>query len=290
MSTNPHRKEHMQDLNSFLRGLETKKFTSDNDGQKIVSHFIGDYKLNDINSIFRKHATVLRTSYSQINIPLDNEVEYGGGWVLENNDYKSQDAKGNWKGTTINTYEMYTRVQVTRDFLDDMSSNITDVIENRVSSNFLKKENTAFLYGNGKIQPNGMLTGIEPIKINDSNPSIILSNLFTRLSSEYHLNAIFLINFKFASTLFTIADQKNIIIQNDKLTIFGCTAYIIPELNDSDLCVFVNMKNYYIVDNGDMKIIKDEYTYKPDVEFFFTKRVGGKLLNNNSICFFKENN
>jgi HK97 family phage major capsid protein len=280
----------MQDLNSFLRGLETKKFTSDNDGQKIVSHFIGDYKLNDINSIFRKHATVLRTSYSQINIPLDNEVEYGGGWVLENNDYKSQDAKGNWKGTTINTYEMYTRVQVTRDFLDDMSSNITDVIENRVSSNFLKKENTAFLYGNGKIQPNGMLTGIEPIKINDSNPSIILSNLFTRLSSEYHLNAIFLINFKFASTLFTIADQKNIIIQNDKLTIFGCTAYIIPELNDSDLCVFVNMKNYYIVDNGDMKIIKDEYTYKPDVEFFFTKRVGGKLLNNNSICFFKENN
>ena len=47
------------------------------------------------------------------------------------------------------------------------------------------------------------------------------------------------------------------------------------------------MKSYYIVDNGDLKIIKDEYTYKPDIEFFFTRKVGGKLLDKKSICYFQ---
>ena len=281
------KREQMQDLNNFLRGLEIKKFTADNEGKKTVSQFVSEYQLNDMNSIFREHATILRTSNSQITIPLDDEVDYCGGWVLEDKEYKKEEAKGNWKGTTINTYEMYTRVQVTRDFLDDMCSNITEVIQNRVENNFLKKENTSLLYGNGKIQPEGMLKDIEPIVVENATPIIILTTLFTRLSSEYHKGAIFLLHSSFATMLFTIADQKNIIIQNNKLTIFGCSAYIIPELNEIDLCIFVNMKSYYIVDNGDLKIIKDEYTYKPDIEFFFTRKVGGKLLDKKSICYFQ---
>jgi HK97 family phage major capsid protein len=66
--------------------------------------------------------------------------------------------------------------------------------------------------------------------------------------------------------------------------------FVVESLKEEDMAIIVDLKNAYcIVDRADISIFKDPYSNKPDIEFYFSKRLGGAPINSNALVIVKKN-
>lgn len=241
--------------------------------------------------------------------------EATSGWVGET------EARGETTAPKIGEYripvhEQYAEPRATQKLLDDAMFNVEEWLAGKIAERLARMENDAFVNGNGVRKPRGFLTYaagtpsastfnvIEQIASGgagafaSSDPGDALINLVYALKSAYREKAVFMMK---RSTLAAVRKLKdgddNYLWQPDFQLKQGGSllgfdvieAEDMPAISANSLSIAFGDFNagYQIVDRQGVRILRDNFTAKPYVKFYTTKRVGGDVVNFEAIKLMK---
>ncbi len=179
-------------------------------------------------------------------------------------------------------------------------------------------EGKAFVSGTGVNQPLGFLTSPNATTSDGaramgtlqvlgtgaagafpaSNPADKLIDLVQTLRSPYRQGAVFVMNSATAAAVrkFKTADGAFMfqpsLAAGQPATLLGyplIEAEDMPDIAAGSLSIaFGNFKaGYVIAERNATTILRDPYTHKPYVHFYATKRIGGQVVNSESIKLLK---
>ncbi|WP_159990821.1 phage major capsid protein [Pelistega ratti] len=242
-------------------------------------------------------------------------TEHGmsSGWVGET-DARPETTTGKFKPFTYNTGEIYVNPSATQQMLDDSEINLESWLLGEIDNEIALQEGKAFLTGDGVNKPTGLLTYIEGnanaskhpygaikvVKSGNANEitADALIDLVYALPATYASNAGFVMNRNTLATLRKLKDgQGNYLWQPSLVagqpsTLLG---YKVTELVDmpdvaanTTPVLFGDLaQGYMVLDRVGVRVLRDPYTNKPFVSFYTTKRVGGGLLNPDTMKVLK---
>jgi HK97 family phage major capsid protein len=239
---------------------------------------------------------------------LDDHDEAAAGWTSETASV-SETSSPQIAKRNIQVHELYAQPKATQRLIDDSEIDIEAWIAAKVSDIFSRKENTAFISGNGVGQPRGILTyaagtswgSIQQVNSGTSAQVTAdgLIKLYYALKDAYARRASFLMNRATVQAVRLLKETST----NQYLWQPGLTAGApdtllgVPVFMAADMPVAVadslsvavgDFKSaYQIVDRAGIRILRDPFTDKPFVKFYTTKRVGGDVVNFDAIKLMK---
>lgn len=212
--------------------------------------------------------------------------------------------------------EIHARAPVTSWLLDDAAFSVEQYLADHVVTEFAMREGEAFITGNGVIQPRGLLT-YEINALADANrptheiqyiptgngsgfpatdAADVLINLAYALAPAYRANARWIMNSNTAAVVRKFKDGDGRYMWADALTagtpnlLLGYPVVMVEDMPDiaagEHPIAFGDFRRAYrIVDKGQPRVIRDEYSRKHEglVEFFWKRRVGGCLADGQAV-------
>ncbi len=261
----------------------------------------------------RQLATVMSISSEAVEMLRDTD-EAEAQWVSELGAREDTD-QGEIGRIRIPVHELHAQPKATQKLLDDAIINVEEWLISRVSGRFSRRENTAFMTGDGVGQPRGLLSYSTAATSDDtrnwgvlehvatgadgafasSDGADVLITLMNKLKAGYLPKANWLMprsvvdvvrKFKESSTDAYIW-QPGLQVGNPA-TLLGYPVVLaedMPSMSSGSLSVaFGNFEEgYTIVDRIGMRVLRDPYTSAPFVKFRCSKRVGGDVVNFDAI-------
>ncbi len=234
------------------------------------------------------------------------------GWVGETEARPTTDTPttGEWD---IPVHEQYAKPKATQKLLDDSMVNVEQWLGNKVSRKFSREENNAFVLGDGTKKPRGFLTydaastieAFERGSIGQLTTEVSLAlsfddmiELLGALKDDYAVNATWAFNRRTRTDIRKLKDDEGQYLWQPSVqvgepaTILGRPMVIfddMPDIAANALSVAVAdwAETYQIVDRSGISVLRDPYSAKPFVEFYTRKRVGGDVINFDSIKIAK---
>ena len=246
-----------------------------------------------------------------------------------------EEAEANWVGETesrtdtttpdlgkliIPAHEIYAMPKVTQKLLDDSSIDIGGWLVEKVGNRFARRENAAFVTGDGIRKPRGFLSyGADSVATDDStrawgklqyvpsgaannfastNPADVLVNIQSELKSVFRTGAAWMMNRRTAGVIRQFKDSNGRFLWTDSLAqgqppmLLGhpvSLAEDMPSIGAGTFPVaFGDFRaGYTIVDRSGDKLLRDPFTDKPNVRFYMYRRVGGDVTNFEAIKLLK---
>lgn len=300
-------------LDTPLSGYERKSLstTSESDGGYLVPSGLHNrlYSTLHTTSVMRGLANVREISSSSLELLIDKGTA-DAGWVAETQD-RDETKTPNLIKARIPAHEMYARPRATQKLLDDAMVNVEDWLSQKISQKMAAMENTAFIQGDGKISPMGILSyptvekeawewgKLEEIKtgvagnFKEKGEVDTLLVLFHALKTPYLSGASWLMSRTAQMALRRLQDpgSRQYLWQPPlggmlNPTLLGYPVVVCDDMpslttgTPSKSILFGNFKEgYQIVDRFGTRVLRDPYSAKPYVEFYTTRRVGGAVLN-----------
>lgn len=261
-------------------------------------------------SNLRALATIVPISGKELVIPRD-EGEFGfGGWVGEST-ASSETTTSQLGESKIAVHEMFSEPRVTQQMLEDAGFDVESYVAGKVGDKFGRIEETSFFTGTGVNQPRGLLTyaagsptnGVLPPQtieqIVSGNATALtgdgLYNLVYALKTFYTKNANWLLSRTVVRDLLKLKDGQGNYLWQMRNVQAGQPATLIdyPVVRAEDMpavaanalaVAFGDFKQTYtIVDRLGITLLRDNLTAKPYVKFYNRRRVGGDVVNFESI-------
>jgi HK97 family phage major capsid protein len=244
---------------------------------------------------------------------LYNDRATASGWVGETA-ARPTTAQAQLGQLTFSTGEVYANPKATQRVLDDALIDVESWLAMEVETEFAYQENVAFISGNGTNKPNGLLTyatgaanaathpwGAIPEVVSGAAAAITVDGLIDLvydLPTERSANARFIMNRKTHAAVRKLKDgDGNLIWQRglapgEPSTILGqpvTEMAAMPDVaaNAYPIAFGDFQRGYLIVDRVGIRITRDPYTDKPNVQFYTTKRVGGGVNDPQSLRLHK---
>jgi HK97 family phage major capsid protein len=265
-------------------------------------------------SPMRSVASIMTIGTDALEGPRDLD-EATTGWVGEQ-DSRPETATPETGEYRIPVNEQYALPKTTQKLLDDASFPVESWLVEKVSDKFARTENTAFVLGNGVKQPRGFLTypagtpskaTFEVIQVTNSgaagafaatDPGDPLIDMVFNIKAPLRTGAVWAMSSLTEAAVRKLKDgQGNYLWQPDFGKMTGGLLLGFPTTNFEDMpaiaanslsLAFANWKKgYQIVDRIGIRLLKDPYTSKGYVLYYFTKRVGGDVLNFEAIKIMK---
>lgn len=295
-----------------LQVLEKKNLSTltDSDGgymipQTLIAKLEKD--LSDV-SVVRRLANVMQISSSSVDLLL-NKTGAAAGWTGEQDDRDATDSPQVQK-LVVPVHEMYAKPRATQKLLDDASINVEQWLSDAVAHRLAEIENKAFLYGDGDQKPTGILSyataeeaswgHFAHVSYDVENLIDNLVDMFASIKGEHLNDATWLMSRATLAAVRKLKDQDGRHIWQPSLdaaapsTLLGYKVEICDELpalgseNAGASIIFGNFNRaYQVVDRQGATILRDPYSAKPYVEFYTTKRVGGDVVNFESLVMLK---
>jgi HK97 family phage major capsid protein len=235
--------------------------------------------------------------------------EADSGWVGERTTRNETDSPelGMW---AIPVNEQYAEPKATQKMLDDSSVDIESWLIRKISDKLTRRENNAFLVGNGVLKPRGLLTYATSATADDTRNWGIFQHINTgapgafystapgdalidaqfALKSGYRSNANWLMNRLSVASVRKLKDGDGNYLwvpdfesrQGGKLLGYDIIeAEDMPSIGVNSLAIaFGDFRQaYQIVDRTGVRLLRDPYTQKGYIKFYVTKRVGGGAVN-----------
>lgn len=315
--------EYAKHFNSFLRkGMtieealherECKEHSVmiDEDGGFLVDSQMSNEIVTKVfdSSPMRQLASVQTISSDRLEM-LEDLDEIESGWVGEKQ-ARPETETAKFKKIAIPVHELYAQPAATQKILDDAAVNVESWLAGKAAEKFSRDEATAFVRGDGVNMPKGFLsyadgTGfgqIERVETAASNTLAAddLIELSYKLKGAYKTGASWLMQRETVKLLrkFKGSDGQYLWqpgLNGDAQDSF--LGFAINEADDMDAMTgtdggkesiaFGNWRaGYQIVDRTGVRVLRDPYTRKPFVLFYFTKRVGGGVKNFEAIKSLK---
>lgn len=291
---------------SGLSADELKALSTDDDtsGGYRVPVTISNRVLENIVEIspIRELATVETiTTGDTLELPVDaEELVVGKGAERK---APTQTGTGNPFGLLrIETHEQVAMPAATQKLLEDASFDVEGWIDRKVRRRFGKAEGRAFVVGSGVDEPQGIITvaiagGIKSFKsgaaagLGNGDALVRMSH---DLEDEYAVNGTWLMHRKALGEIRLMKDSQGRSLWQPMLA-DGTPAQILSRpyrtavdmsaptdagvfTGDDHAVLFGDFEEgYTIVDRLGMTLLRDPYTNKPFVLFYFRRRVGGKV-------------
>jgi HK97 family phage major capsid protein len=290
--------------------LETKALSvaSDPDGGYLVSPQISDMIIKTVfeTSPMRQICSIQTISSDSLEI-LEDRAEAAAGWTTESG-ATSDTTTPTMAKKSIPVHELYAQPKATQKLIDDSAIDIEAWLADKVSAIFSKKENTAFVSGDGVGKPRGILTyasgtswgQIEQVASGSSGAATAdkIIALYYALKEDYAVNATFLMNRSMVEAVRKLKDTTNQYLWNPGLalgapdTLMGVPVHQAADMPvaaaDSLSIACGDFRSaYQIVDRTGVRVLRDPFTDKPFVKFYSTKRVGGDVVNFEAIKLMK---
>lgn len=206
--------------------------------------------------------------------------------------------------------EIYANPQATQTSLDDLFFNAESWLQEEVAREFAEQEGLAFLTGNGTNKPKGLLAydlsedadgtrdfGKFQKVLVDTAGAVAgddLINLIYSLKRGYRANASWMMSGLTVSVLRVLKDQQGNYLWQPGLqagqpsTLMGYSIVENEDMPDvavnSNAVMFGDFRlAYTIVDRIGTRVLRDQYTNKPNVGFYTTKRVGGMATDTQAV-------
>jgi HK97 family phage major capsid protein len=269
----------------------------------------------------RQLATVVSVGSDTLEGPIDNG-EFDAAWVGEKQTRAQTDAAqfGKW---VIPVNELYAYPWVTQKLLEDAKIDIEAWLGTKSGDKFARKENTAYISGDGELKPKGLLSyamaatadgagrpwgTFEFVSSGVANSAAFIAlnagatdkiiDLIYALKAAYRQNAKFLMS---RSTVGMVRKLKD--GQGNYVWAPGATAGQPSQLFNFDIAEGEDMpavataatpiafgdfgETYTIVDRLGIGVVRDNITQPGFVKFHMRKRVGGGAINFESMKFLK---
>lgn len=232
------------------------------------------------------------------------------GWVGETA-ARPETATPTFGSVTYTTGEIYANPSATQQMLDDSEVDLEAWLAGEVEQEFSFQENVAFVSGTGANgRPNGILTYVTgganaaahpygAITLTNSGAATGLTsdgivNLIHALPSAFTQNASFAMNRDTMRAARLLKDTTGQYLWQPSYqagtpsTLSGYSVNEVaamPNLAAASRSVLFGdfKRSYLIVDRVGVRLLRDPFTNKPYVMFYTTKRVGGGLLNPESM-------
>lgn len=264
-------------------------------------------------SPIRQYASVQSITGEGLDVVIDDD-EASSGWVNEVATRSETDTPQLGK-KIITAHEQFAIPQATQKLLDDSGINIEQWLSSKVADIFSRKENTAFITGDGISKPTGLLKNVGTAKaLSEADAysstaaevyksggagtftSDNLLDLLGKLKASYRNNAVFFCSRETeiaisklkdgdSTYLFNFDKDGNVSIRGKKVVIFEdmpAKAVDAISIGLGDL-----RTAYQIVDRMGIRTLRDPYTQKPFIKYYTTKRVGGDVVNYEALKFLK---
>lgn len=202
--------------------------------------------------------------------------------------------------------ELYANPNATQQMLDDAEIDLESWLAGEVDTEFSRAENLAFVSGNAATQPKGLMTYVTgganaaehpygAITLTPTGLAAAISadsiiNLVYALPQAFQAAARFGMNRNTLGMLRVLKDTTNnylwqpSYVAGQPSTLAGYPVTEIPDMpniaaNAVPILFGDFSRTYLIVDRFGTRVLRDPFTNKPYVSFYTTKRVGGGLLN-----------
>jgi len=261
----------------------------------------------------RQIATVMTISSEAVEI-LRDTGEPDAQWVAEMGT-RQDTTEGTIGSIRIPVHELYAQPRATQKLLDDAVINVEEWLIARVADKFARKENAAFVAGDGLGQPRGFLSYstaavgdaargwgvLEHVNtganggFSSSEGADALITLMHKLKAGYLPRASWLMPRAVADMIrkFKESSSNAYIWQpglqaGNPATLLGHPVVLaedMPAAAQGSLSVAFGdfAEGYTIVDRVGLRVLRDPYTAAPFVRFRCSKRVGGDVVNFEAI-------
>lgn len=265
-------------------------------------------------SPIRQLATVQAISSDAYEVVVDYD-ETGASWVGETATRPTTTTPAIGK-INIPTQEMLISVQATQKMLDDGIINIESWLAQKVADKAARKEATAFVTGDGVAAPRGLTTyasgtsvasgQVQQVNMGSTSAFVYdgLVDIQNALKEPYQANASWLMKRGTFGTMMKLktgitSDNTPVFNMNygqnnglPNFSLLGRPVYFADDLasiaSASLSVIYGDIKTAYtVVDRIGLRTLRDPYTNKPYVVFYTTKRVGGGVVNFESIKISK---
>lgn len=238
----------------------------------------------------------------------DNEVG-SGGWVGEV-DPRSVTGSSDVGKLIIEAHELFAQPRATQKFLDDAGIDVESWLSNKVSARLSRDENTAFINGDGSLKPRGLLNYADAavygtyergkIQTKESASAGVITGddmklLQNGIKEDYQARAVWLMNRSTFGNVITLKASGSgeyimsteFLRDRDERILLGKGVVFcndMPVVAADALAVAYGdfYEGYTIVDRTGFRVIRDQFTNKPYVLFYTTKRTGGDVTSYDS--------
>lgn len=264
-------------------------------------------------SALRTLADVQSTNSSSVELIIDDEEADTGGWVGE---VQARPGTGTPQinKLTITIHEQYANPRATQTMLDDAGFDIENWLAGKVTRKMSRVENTSFVLGDGSQKPRGFLTynnwtapgvytrdAIEQINSGTSGSFTAdgLKLAQNSLLEEYQGSAVWGMKRASFGGIITLKDGNGAYLLDprsmkigDDLTLLGKRVVFMNDMPDvaADAlsAVYGDFSvGYTIIDRVGFRVIRDQYTQKPYILFYTTKRTGAAVTNYEALKIIK---
>jgi HK97 family phage major capsid protein len=219
--------------------------------------------------------------------------------------------------------ELYANPRMTQTMLDDAGFSVEAWLTEELNTAFEEMEGEAFINGDGFKKPWGLIGGYEKVAnatfsaapathfgkwgytisgaaaaFDSSNPADRLVDLHHALRPAFRANANYVMNDLTAAVISKFKDGQGQYLWKDKIaddhdgTLNGKAVMIderFPNIGADQYPIAFGdfAKAYLILDRFGMRTLRDEYTAKPWVQFYTTKRLMGGAYNFEALKLLK---
>lgn len=312
----PKLAEYKGDLGGYLRRNEVKAVTmqvaSDPSGGFWVTPDVSGRMVKKIyeSTPMRQLANVVSIGTDALEGPIDNG-EGDAAWVNETGARNQTDMGqlGMWR---IPVNELYAYPKVTQKLLEDSKIDVEAWIADKSNSKFARKENAAYINGDGNLKPKGILqygfantadesrawgtfqylaTGTSAGFGNGTNGSDKLLDLIFELKTGYRQNANFLMARRSVGAVRKLKDGQGNYLVDMRLrdgalveSIFGfavADGEDMPKIEADSLSILFGdfAEAYIIIDRLGTSVVRDNITQPGFVKYHMRRRVGGGAVN-----------
>lgn len=219
---------------------------------------------------------------------------------------------GKWE---IVVHELYAMPEATAKLLEDANVDVAAWLADKVADKMARMENTAFVLGNGVGKPRGFLDyptattkdatradkTLQYLKTGTSGGfgtapagSDKLVDFVHMLKTAYRANARWVMNRATVGEVRKLKDADNHYLWLPSMTAtqpasllgYGVSEFEdMPDIAANSLSIAFGdfRQGYLIVDRAGIRVIRDELTNKPFIRFYTVKRVGGGVVNFDTI-------
>lgn len=218
---------------------------------------------------------------------------FSAGWVTERA-ARPETTAGTLAIDTIVAHELYAKPLASQRMLEDTGYDIEGYIARKTGEAIGKLEGTGLLTGSGAGQPLGAVTAgngvttVPTAAVGVITGDDILDLLFA-IPSEYAADIVLLLNRATVKALRKLKGSDGQYVWSPGFSGQPATLFDTPYREDAGMPVIAtgarsiiaaDWKEFYtVLDRRGVNTLRDPYSSKPFVEFYTTKRVGGKPTN-----------
>ncbi len=225
-------------------------------------------------------------------VPVELNDKTGCGWVSERGT-RTETATPEQGIVRIPLNEVYADPAMTQQIMLNPTFNTEQWLRRKVAMKIARTENTAFVNGDGVGKPQGFMTSDKIGVVETAASGVIdfddLINLQTESKDEYNANAVFAYKRTTLRTLRTIKDNQGRYIWEPSgkvgvpSSLLGDPSVLMDDMPEvaagSKPIIRADFKELYtIVDAGGLRLLIDPYTKKGFIEFYWSKYVGGAVV------------